>query len=46
MRLVVSLEDTQVGFTYEMRWRSTRYRATNAVDTAKSVGSDSFFRVE
>ena len=29
-----------------MRWRSTNYRATNTVDSTKSVASDNFFRVE
>lgn len=46
MRLVISSQDTQVDIRHEMRWRATRYRATNTVDTAKSVASDSFFRVE
>ena len=46
MRSFISSHDTQVDIRHEMRWRSTRYRATNTVDTAKSVASDSFFRVE
>lgn len=46
MRLVIALEDTQVEIAHEMRWRSTRYRATNTVDTAKPTASDSFFRIE
>ena len=46
MRLVISTQDTRVDIRHEMRWRATRYRATNTVDTTKSVASDNFFRVE
>ena len=46
MRLIISTQDTQVDIRHEMRWRATRYRAINTVDTAKPVASDSFFRVE
>ncbi len=44
--LVFSLEGSQISIQHELRWRRTNYRATNIVDTSKSVSSDKFFRVE
>lgn len=46
MDLVFALDGSQISITHEMQWRSTKYRATNLVDTSKSVASDKFFRVE
>ncbi len=46
MDLVFDLDGSQISIKHEMRWRRTNYRATNIVDTAKSVASDKFFRVE
>ncbi len=46
MDLIFALDGSQVAITHEMQWRSTRYRATNTVDTTKSTASDKFFRVE
>jgi len=46
MALVIAVDGTEVEFTHQMRWRRTNYRATNVVDTSKTVTSDAFFRVE
>jgi hypothetical protein len=46
MDLIFVLDGSQIAITHEMRWRSTNYRATNTVDSTKSVASDNFFRVE
>jgi hypothetical protein len=46
MDLVFALEGSQIEVIYLMQWRSTKYRATNQLDTSKSVASDNFFRVE
>ena len=46
MALVIAVDGSEVEITHQMRWRRTNYRATNVVDTSKTVTSDSFFRVE
>ncbi len=46
MDLVFALDGSQIAITHQMRWRATNYRATNLVDTTKSVASDNFFRIE
>lgn len=46
MDLVFAADGTAIDVTYEMRWRRTNYRATNRVDVARPVESDSYFRVE
>lgn len=46
MDLVFDLDGSQISITHEMKWRATNYRATNLVDTTKSVASDKFFRIE
>lgn len=46
MDLLFALDGSQIEITYQMQWRSTKYRATNLVDTSKSVASDNFFRIE
>ncbi len=46
MDLIFALDGSEIEITHQMRWRATNYRATNLVDTSKSVASDSFFRIE
>lgn len=46
MALVIAVDGAEIEITHQMRWRRTHYRATNIVDTSKTVTSDSFFRVE
>lgn len=46
MDLVIAQDGSEVSITHEMQWRSTKYRATNVVDTAREVDSDKFFRIE
>lgn len=46
MDLIFSLDGSEISIRHEMQWRKTKYRATNVVDTSKSVASDSFFRIE
>ena len=46
MDLVFALDGSEIAITHQMRWRATNYRATNLVDTSKSVASDKFFRIE
>ena len=46
MDLIFALDGSEIEITHQMRWRATNYRATNLVDTSKSVASDKFFRIE
>lgn len=44
--LVIALDGTKVALTYDMTWRTTRYSATNTVDTARALAVRDFFRIE
>lgn len=44
--LVVSLEGPRVRLLHDMTWRSTKFAATNVVDTAHPTEVKDFFRVE
>ena len=44
--LVIRTEGTQVALQHDMQWRTTKFTATNTVDTAGPVTLEHFFRVE
>lgn len=44
--LVIALDGTQVALTYHMTWRTTKFSATNTVDTAQPQAIKDFFRIE
>lgn len=44
--LVVSLDGPRVGLLYDMTWRTTKFSATNGVDTSRLTEVKDFFRVE
>jgi hypothetical protein len=44
--LVISTTGSQVSLQHDMQWRTTKFSATNVVDTAKPVDLHNFFRVE
>lgn len=44
--LVIALDGTKVALTYDMTWRTTKFSATNTVDTAQPLAVRDFFRIE
>jgi hypothetical protein len=44
--LVISTDGTHVSLQHDMVWRTTKFSATNTVDTAKSSVVKNYFRVE
>ncbi len=44
--LVVSLDGSRISLLHDMTWRTTKFSATNMVDTARSTEQKDFFRVE
>lgn len=44
--LVITSEDPRVNLRHDMQWRTTRYSATNTIDTTKDENIAGFFRVE
>lgn len=46
MDLVIGLDGTKVSLEYDMQWRSTKFEATNTVDTSGPVDAKNWFRVE
>ncbi len=44
--LVIALDGTQVALTYHMTWRTTKFSATNTVDSAQPQVIKDFFRIE
>jgi hypothetical protein len=44
--LVIRTDGTQVALQHDMQWRTTKFTATNTVDTTAPVTLEHFFRVE
>lgn len=44
--LVITTDGSGVRLRHDMQWRSTKFSATNVVDTAQATVAPSFFRVE
>jgi hypothetical protein len=44
--LVIALDGTKVALTYDMTWRTTKFSATNTIDTAQPQAVRDFFRIE
>ena len=44
--LVIALDGSKVALTYHMTWRTTKFTATNTVDTAQPQAIEDFFRIE
>jgi hypothetical protein len=44
--LVIALDGSKVALTYHMTWRTTKFTATNTVDTAHPQAIADFFRIE
>jgi hypothetical protein len=44
--VVIQLDDTKVGFTYDLTWHATKVTASQTVDTAQAVDIMNFFRID
>ena len=44
--LVITVAGPRVSLQHDMQWHSTKFSATNTVDTTQSVALPNFFRVE
>ena len=44
--LVVAFDGTKISLAHDMQWRTTKFSATNAVDTAQPTQAKDYFRVE
>ena len=44
--LVVQLDDSKIGFRYDMTWHATKVTASQTVDTAGAVDLTNFFRID
>lgn len=44
--LVIQVDGSRVSLQHDLQWRSTKFSATNVVDTAQPVTLANFFRVE
>jgi hypothetical protein len=44
--VVIQLDDSKVGFTYDMTWHATQVTASQTVDTTQAVDITNFFRID
>ena len=44
--VVIQLDDSKVGFRYDMTWHSTQVTVSQTVDTARAVNITNFFRID
>jgi hypothetical protein len=44
--LVIRVDGTKIALQHDMQWRTTKFSATNTVDTAQPTIAKNFFRVE